>query len=373
MSELRPESVVVAAGRPPRSGGSPLSVPITLAAPFHHDARTGENAYIRESSSDTVRAFEDALGALEGGSATAFSTGMAAVAAIVEGLPAGSVAVVPAAAYSGTVSLFETQQQLGQLEIRPVDVTDTDAVRATLPGADLLWVETVTNPLMGVVDLPAVAEAAHREAALVVVDATFSTPLGVRPLTHGADVVMHSVTKFLSGHSDLAMGALVTATEQAAARLRHRRMLTGAIPGALETYLALRGMRTLAVRMARAQENATTIATRLASHPRVTRVRYPGLPSDPGHQLAQRLHDGYGAMLAFEIDGSAHDAELVCARVELISHATSLGGVESLIERRARYAIDAEHGTPETLLRLSVGIEHVEDLWSDLAQALGGS
>jgi cystathionine gamma-synthase len=258
------------------------------------------------------------------------------------------------------------------MEIRPVDVTDTDAVAAALPGADLLWVETVTNPLMGVVDLPAVIDAAHAHGAKVVVDATFCTPLAVRPLSHGADVVMHSVTKFLSGHSDLAMGALVTASAELAEQLRHRRMLTGAIPGALEAYLALRGMRTLSVRLARAQQNAMTIAARLAEHPRVSRVRYPGLATDPGHERANRLHDGYGAMIAFEVAGAAPDADRVCERVELISHATSLGGVESLIERRARYAVDAAHGTPETLLRLSVGIEHVEDLWADLDQALAG-
>jgi cystathionine gamma-synthase len=370
MTQLRPESVLVAAGRPPRTGGTPMNPPIVLAAPFHHDADTGENAYVRESSSDTVRAFEDALGALEGGHAVAFATGMAATTAIVEGRPAGTVAVIPQSVYSGTVRLFDAQQRLGRMEVRPVDATDTGAVTAALPGADLLWVETVTNPLMGVVDVPAVIEAAHAQGATAVVDATFSTPLGIRPLAHGADVVMHSVTKFLSGHSDLAMGALVVPSEAAAAELRERRMLTGAIPGALETYLALRGVRTLSVRMARAQDNAMTLATRLAEHPRVSRVRYPGLPGDPGHERASRLHDGYGAMIAFEVAGNAADADRVCERVELISHATSLGGVESLIERRARYAVDAAHGAPEALLRFSVGIEHVEDLWRDLDQAL---
>lgn len=373
MTTLQPESLVVAAGRPARTGGTPMNPPIVLAAPFHHDAATGENAYLRESGSDTVRAFEDALGALEGGYAVAFATGMAATAAVVEGRPTGCIAVIPHSVYSGTVRLFETQQRLGRMEIRAVDAIDTDAVTAALPGTDLLWVETVTNPLMGVVDVPAVIEAAHARGTTVVVDATFSTPLGIRPLAHGADVVMHSVTKFLSGHSDLVMGVLVVPSETAAAELRERRMLTGAMPGALETYLALRGLRTLSVRMARAQDNAMTLATRLAEHPRVTRVRYPGLPGDAGHERAARLHAGYGAMIAFEVAGTAADADRVCERVELISHATSLGGVESLIERRARYAVDAAHGAPETLLRFSVGIEHVEDLWSDLAQALGGS
>jgi cystathionine gamma-synthase len=370
MTTLRPESLVVAAGRPARTGGTPLNAPIVLAAPFHHDDRSDANGYLRESSSDTVRAFEDALGVLEGGQALAFASGMAAVAAVVEGCPAGTVAVIPESVYSGTVSLFETQQRLGRMQLRPVDVTDTAAVRAAVPGADLVWVETITNPLLGVVDVPAVVEAAHAAGARVAVDATFSTPLSFRPLSHGADIVMHSVTKFLSGHADLVMGALVTSSSELAAELRTRRTVTGAIPGALEVYLALRGMRTLSVRMARAQQNALTLATRLAEHPRVTRVRYPGLPGDPGHERASRLHDGFGAMISFEVAGSAQDADRVCERVELISHATSLGGVESLIERRARYAVDAAHGTPETLLRFSVGIEHVDDLWRDLAQAL---
>ena len=370
MTTLQPESIVVAAGRPARTGGSPMNPPIVLAAPFHHDEATGENAYLRESSSDTVRAFEDALGQLEGGFAIAFATGMAAAAALVEGCPAGTVAVVPHAVYSGTVRLFESQRRLGRMEVRAVDVTDTTAVAAALPGADLLWVETVTNPLMGVVDVPAVVEAAHAQGARAIVDATFSTPLAIRALSHGADAVMHSVTKFLSGHSDLAMGALVVPSARAADELRERRMLTGAIPGALETYLALRGLRTLSVRMARAQDNAMVLACRLAEHPRVARVRYPGLPGDPGHERATRLHHGYGAMIAFEVAGTAAEADRVCERVQLISHATSLGGVESLIERRARYSVDAAHGTPEALLRFSVGIEHVEDLWADLAQAL---
>ncbi len=181
---------------------------------------------------------------------------------------------------------------------------------------------------------------------------------------------MHSVTKYLSGHSDVLMGALVLPAGPLYDELHARRTLTGAIPGALETYLATRGLRTLAVRMDRAQANAGELATRLAAHPRVARVRYPGLAGDPGHAVAARDYAGFGAVIGIEVDGSADDAEAVCQAVRLIHHATSLGGVESLIERRARHAVDASFGTPEALLRLSVGIEHVEDLWADLAQAL---
>ncbi|PZS33781.1 MAG: cystathionine gamma-synthase [Pseudonocardiales bacterium] len=365
---LRPESVVVASGRPPRTPRAPLSAPIVLSATFQHGP--DDNYYLRQGSSDTIRAFEAAVGALEGGAALAFSSGMAAVAAVAEGQSAGGVAVVPRAGYSGSVALFDEQQRMGRMQVRPVDITDTAAVITALAGADLLWLESVTNPMLGVADLPTLIDAAHEVGALVCVDSTFSTPLVVRALDYGADVVMHSATKYLSGHSDLLMGVLVTRAAELGASLKLRRDLTGAVPGALESYLALRGLRTLALRMQRAQANAAELAARLAAHPAVTRVRYPGLASDPGHERASRLHHGYGAMISFEVAGSADDAEAVCQRVELISHATSLGGVESLIERRARHAIDAAQGTPPTLLRLSVGIEHVEDLWADLEQAL---
>jgi cystathionine gamma-synthase len=183
---------------------------------------------------------------------------------------------------------------------------------------------------------------------------------------------MHSATKYLAGHSDLLMGVLVTEQPELRAQLRSRRDLTGAMPGALEAFLALRGLRTLAVRMERAQANALELAHRLDAHAAVATVRFPGLVSDPGHERASRLHDGFGAMISFEVHGDAATAEGVCERVELIANATSLGGVESLIERRAKYPVDAANGTPENLLRFSVGIEDVEDLWADLSQALDG-
>lgn len=367
MNTLHPETLAVSAGRP-HEPGAPLTNPIVLTGPYRHS--DDGNSYSRQAGTETTRAFEAAVGALEGGTALAFASGMAAVSAVVEGRRAGGVAVVPDSGYSGSLTLFDEQQRLGRMTTRAVDITDTDAVRAALPGADLLWLESVTNPLMGVADLPALISAAHDAGAVVCVDATFSTPLLVRPLEYGADIVMHSATKSLSGHSDLLMGVLVTREPGLGAQLRARRDLTGAVPGALECYLALRGLRTVALRMERAQANALEVARRLAAHPRVTRVRYPGLPDDPGHERAARLHDGFGAMLGFEIAGTAEDAERVCAAVRLITHATSLGGVESLIERRARHPTDAAHGAPPTLLRLSVGIEHVEDLWADLAQAL---
>jgi len=364
---LHPESIVVTAGRP-HEPGSPITTPIVLTGPYRH--HPDGNRYARHDVTETVAAFESVLGTLDGGRALAFASGMAAVAAVVERLANGSVAVVPNAGYSGTMSIFAEQERLGRLQVRRVDVASVDAVVDALPGADLLWLETESNPLMAVADLPALCAAAREAGVLTCVDATFSTPLGVRPLELGADVVLHSATKYLAGHSDVIMGALVTRSPELAEQLHGRRTLAGAIPGGLEAYLATRGLRTLALRMERAQANAMELARRLADHPAVTRVRYPGLPDDPGHALAARDFAGFGAMIGFEIAGGPDAAERLCTGLQLITHGTSLGGVETLIERRARHDLDAQFGTPPNLLRLSVGIEHVEDLWADLAQAL---
>ncbi len=364
---MRRESLIVSGGRP-EDPGAPLNTPVVLAAPLRHTPE--DNPYSRAATTETRGALEQVLGALDGGRALAYASGMAAIAAIAEGRQAGSVAVVPQAAYSGAVSIFAHERDLGRLTLRPVPIADTDAVLAALDGAGLLWLEAVTNPLLEIPDLPVLIDAAHAGGALVCVDATFATPLNVRPLELGADVVMHSVTKYLAGHSDLLMGSLTVASDELYDQLSYRRMLTGAIPGSLECYLALRGIRTLALRLERAQANAAELARRLVAHPRVARVRYPGLPDDPGHARAATLFDGFGAMLAIELAGPAEDAEAVCERVRLITHATSLGSVETLIERRARYEVDAGFGTPANLLRLSVGIEHVDDLWDDLEQAL---
>jgi cystathionine gamma-synthase len=365
---MYPESIAVASGRPARTHRAPVNTPIVLSAPFHHGP--DDNYYLRQGSSDTIRALEQAVGDLEGGRALAFASGMAAIAAVVEGQPAGTLAVVPRHGYGFTSTIFTAQEKLGRMSVREVDVTDTGAVLAALDSANLVWLESPTNPLLGVADLPVIVEAAHAAGAVVAVDSTFNTPLVLRPLDYGADIVMHSATKYLAGHSDLLMGVLITRSPELGDDLQARRDMTGGVPGALEAFLALRGIRTLPLRMERAQANALELARRLADHPAVARVRYPGLPSDQWHERATRLHRGYGAMVSFEVAGSPADAEAVCHRVDLITHATSLGGVETLIERRARYTVDAARGTPETLLRLSVGIEHVDDLWADLSQAL---
>lgn len=368
MADLHPESILVAAGRP-HEPGAPVNSPIDSSATFRNG--DGENHYARGHSVGARADLETALGELDGGRALAFSSGMAAIAAVVAWQPVGTVAVIPDAAYAGTVQIFGEQERLGRMTVRRVDVADTAAVVAALDGAHRLWLETVTNPLLAVPDLPALIDAAHSRGAHVAVDATFSTPLNVRPLDLGADVVMHSATKYLAGHSDALLGSLTTRSDELYAALDERRTLAGSICGALEAFLALRGLRTLAVRFERAQANAGELARRLADHPKVTRVRYPGLADHPGHEIAARDHAGFGAMISFEIAGDATEADRVAGALQLITNATSLGGVESLLERRAQHAADAAFGTPPNLLRFSVGIEHVDDLWADLVQALG--
>jgi cystathionine gamma-synthase len=228
--------------------------------------------------------------------------------------------------------------------------------------------ESPTNPLLAIADLPALIEGGHRLGLTVAVDNTFASPLLQSPLEMGADVVVHSVTKLISGHSDVVLGAVATRSQELLEKLRNRRSLHGAIPGPMETFLALRGIRTLAVRLERSQATAADLAERLQARRGVTEVRYPGLPDHPGHKLAAHQMRGFGTMLAFEVVGGAEVAEAVCQAVEVMTPGTSLGGVETLIERRGRWA--GESHLPPALLRVSIGLEHPEDLWYDLDQAL---
>src|SRR6478752_4925135 len=363
---IRPETVAVTAGRPPAVPGQPMNVPLVLASNFRAgSAGAPVTEYSRDGGTASWQALEDAVGALEGGAAIAFGSGMGAAAAILDLVPTGAHVVVPSDSYAGVRALLADGSAHGRWKVSQVDITDTAATKEAAWAADLLWLESPTNPLM---DVPELCRFGTGTGALVVVDNTFATPLGQRPLTFGADVVLHSATKFIGGHSDLLLGLAVTADPALAARLATRRRLGGALPGALEAYLALRGLRTMAVRLARSQESAGVLAQRLLAHPGVTRVRYPGLPDDPGHQRAVAQMTGFGAMLAFEVRGGAGPADAVCAAVRIVTSATSLGGVESTMERRAKLA-GQEH-VPPGLLRLSVGIEHVEDLWADLDGAL---
>jgi cystathionine gamma-synthase len=369
---LRPETVAVTAGRPTAEPGQPMNVPIVLASNFRAgSADSPVNEYSRDGGTASWQALEDAVGALEGGIAVSFGSGMAAAAAILDLVPAGAHVVVPTDSYAGVRALLGDGALIGRWKVTTVDITDTPATKEACWGADLVWLESPTNPLMDVADLPELCLFARGTGALVVVDNTFATPLAQRPLGFGADLVLHSATKFIGGHSDLLLGVAVAANQELADRIVRRRKLAGGIPGALECYLALRGLRTMPIRLARAQETAEVLARRLQQHPAVTRVRYPGLPDDPGHQRAAAQMTGFGAMLAFEVAGGAATADAVCAGVRIVTSATSLGGVESTMERRAKLA-GQEH-VPPGLLRLSVGIEHVEDLWHDLDRALGAA
>jgi cystathionine gamma-synthase len=364
-------TVAVTAGRPDRAPGAPVNPGVVLSSTYVSQGppRPDEAMYTRYDA-PTWHPFEAALGELEGGlPALVLGSGMAAVASAFSLVPAGSRVVVPRHAYQVTLVLARDLAERAGLDVVPVDVADTDAVRAALPGAALLWVESPTNPMLEVADVPALVAAAHDAGALVAVDNTFATPLGQRPLTWGADVVVHSVTKSLAGHSDVVLGAVVTRDPALRERLAAYRTTHGAIAGPWEVWLALRGLRTLALRVERAQHNAGVLAERLAAHPDVDEVRYPGLPGDPGHERAARLLTGFGSIVGVRPRGGAAAADAVVAAVRLWVPATSLGGVESMLERRRRFATESPT-VPEDLLRLSVGIEDVEDLWRDLDRAL---
>lgn len=362
----RPATVAAHAGRRAEPG-APVNPAIEMSSTF----RQGASSLYGRDENATWEAFEAALGALEGGRALAFASGMAAISAVLGGLPLGATVVLADGAYNGTRKWCADAEARGWLRVRLVDVGDTSAVITAAAGAAMVWLESPTNPGMGVADIAAICAGAHAAGAAVAVDNTLATPLLQQPLALGADVVVHSVTKWIAGHSDLLMGAVVVADDQRLEALRTRRSLSGGVPGSFEAWLALRGLRTLPARMERAQRTAGELARRLAASPAVERVRYPGLAADPGHAVASRQMSGPGAMVSFEVRGGAVAADAVCAAVEILTPATSLGGVETLIERRAQYAF--EEGTPPGLLRMSVGQEDVEDLWEDLDKALARS
>jgi cystathionine gamma-synthase len=358
----RPDTVAIVAGRD-SSPGAPLNVPPTFASTYRDGGPVGYGRW----GNPTWTALEETIGALEGGHGVVFASGQAAIAALLAELPIGALVTLPSDAYLGTRGLLADFERARRLRLQPVDVTDTDGVLAALPTSDLLWLESPTNPMLGIVDLPRVLRAAKDIGVPAVVDNTFATPLLQRPLTWGAAAVIHSATKYLGGHSDLLLGAVVTSSEEQRSALVERRTLEGATPGVMEAYLALRGIRTLSVRLARQQESAATLAHRLSSHPGIVCVRYPGLVDDPHHARARTHMRGFGAIVSFEVI-DARGADRLVEALTLIVGGTSLGGVETTIDRRNRWP--GEEHVPEGLLRLSVGLEHPDDLWSDLEQAL---
>ena len=347
---LHPETSAITAGRPEAAPDASLNPPLIFSSTYHAGGPIGYGRYGNESWS----ALETAISQLEGGETLSFSSGMAAISAVFSILPIGAPVVSSNQGYSGTMGLLNQHHASGRLEVRFVDITNTEEVIGAMKGAAMLWLESPTNPCLDLADLPALISAAKKLTIGVGVDNTFATPLVQQPLSMGADIVMHSVTKFLAGHSDVVLGSLSISDPALFKRLEEARRFNGSIPGPFEAWLALRGIRSFPVRFRAAEKNAQQLVSRLQDHAKITKVRYPG----------------FGAVISFEVDGSAEQAEKVCESSRLITHATSLGGIESLWERRRRWALESP-SVPEQLIRLSVGCEHVEDIWQDIELALG--
>ncbi|WP_271680572.1 trans-sulfuration enzyme family protein [Thermomonas mangrovi] len=375
MSTHQPGTLAVHAGHEPDAATGAVAPPIHLATTFRHGPageRVAGYEYQREGNPTNDR-LREALKALEGGEeAMTFASGMAAMSTLLESLPTGARVLFPDDCYTGLRMLFaEFLPERGIVPIE-VDMADLDAVRAACaqPLA-MLWIETPSNPLLKVCDIAALAALGHAAGAVVVADNTFATPLLQRPLALGADIVMHSTTKYFGGHSDVLGGALVFARNDALAqRVAHRLHVTGCVMAPFSAWLTLRGCRSLGARMAMHCANARAVATFLSTHPRVARVNWPGLPSHPGHAIAARQMRDFGAMLSIQLHGGRDAALAVAGRLRVFTNATSLGGCESLVEHRA--SVEGAHPrSPQDLLRISVGLEDAGDLVADLAQALG--
>lgn len=372
---LDASTLAVHVGNEPDAATGAVAPPLHLSTTFRHGPageRVAGYEYQREGNptNDRLRA---ALVALEGGEdALTFASGMAAMTTLLESLPDGARVLFPDDCYSGLRMLFEEFLPERGIVATVVDMADLDAVRAACatPLA-LLWIETPSNPLMKIADIAALAQIGHAAGAIVVVDNTFATPLLQRPLALGADIVMHSTTKYFGGHSDVLGGALVFARKDAlAAKVAHRLHVTGAVLAPFSAWLTLRGCRSLGARMAMHCASARKVADFLTSHPAVERVNYPGLASHPGHAVAVRQMRDFGGMLSVEVRGGREAALAMAGKLRLFTNATSLGGCESLIEHRASVE-GANPRSPQNLLRISVGLEDAGDLIADLAQALG--
>jgi len=366
--KLSLETKVVAAGRPTKESDGALNPPIALNSTFHAGGPIGYGRY----GNETWSALEEAISILEGGKTLIFSSGMGAISSVFSLLPEGSVIVAAHNGYQGTTTMLKKMNEVKRLTVRFVDLADTDAVLAAIPGAAMIYLESPTNPAIEVVDLPKIISASKASGCGVAVDNTLATPLVQNPLALGADITIHSVTKYLSGHSDIILGSVSTNDQALYGRLEQARRYGGAIAGPFEVWLALRGLRTFALRMQRSQENAMDLATRLSKDPRISKVRYPGLETDPYHARAKSFMKGFGAMISFEVKATADQIDLMCDSSKLITNATSLGGVESIWERRRRWATESQT-IPENLIRFSVGIENADDLWADIESAFAAA
>ena len=371
------ETLAVHAGHHPDAATGAVSPPIHPSTTFARepDGTLPHGFLYARSDNPTRRELERSLAALEGGeTAIAFASGMAATAAVFQSMLPGEHVVAPEDAYYGTARLLREVMAGWGLGSTLVDMTDPHAVaEAVTPHTRLIWMETPSNPALAVTDIARVAAIAHAAGARCVCDNTWATPLLQRPLALGCDLVMHSTTKYLGGHSDLTGGALIAPEDDDwAARLRTLQALGGGVPSAFDCWLLMRGIRSLAWRMRGHCENAAIVAAFLARHEAVAVVHYPGLASDPGHAVAARQMTGFGGMVSVQVKGGAEAALDVVRRVKLFTRATSLGGPESLIEHRASVE-GPESRTPPGLLRLSIGLEHPDDLVQDLDQALRGA
>ena len=365
---LHNETKVVAAGRPDKKPDGPLNPPISLNSTFHEGGPIGYGRYGNESWS----ALEEAISSLEGGQTLIYSSGMAAISSVFSLLPHGAVLTASHHGYQGTTVMLKQMHESGRLTVRFVDLADTEATLAQIPGTQMLYLESPINPGIEVVDLPKLIAAGKAAGCGVAVDNTLASPMVQNPLAMGADIVIHSVTKYLSGHSDLLLGSTSTKDPALNARLEQARRYGGAIAGPFEAWLALRGIRTFSLRMKKSQENAMDLANRLVKHPAISRVRYPGLATDPYHERAKSFMKGFGAVISFEIKASVEQIDLMCNSAKLITNATSLGGVESLWERRRRWKTESET-IPENLIRFSVGIENADDLWADIQSSMAAA
>jgi cystathionine gamma-synthase len=374
---MRFETKAIHAGQEPEAAYGAVSVPIYQTSTYAQEA-VGKHAgydYAR-TANPTRTALQEALAALEGGrGALCFASGMAAEATFFYLLAPGDHVVLGDDVYGGTYRLLSNVLSGWGVEVDTVDLTDMDAVSASIRDRTrVVWCETPTNPLLKIVDVETVSGVAHQAGAWCVVDNTFASPYLQRPLELGADVVVHSTTKYIGGHSDVIGGAIVANDPDMLERLAFLQNAAGAVPAPMDCFLTLRGLKTLAIRMEAHCRNAALIASMLEAHPKVKHVYYPGLPDHPGHEIAARQMDGFGGMVSFETDDEETALE-VCAKTELFFLAESLGGVESLIEHPARMTHQSTAGSPlevpATLVRLSVGIEHPDDLIEDLVRALG--
>ncbi|HYU58811.1 MAG TPA: cystathionine gamma-synthase [Actinomycetota bacterium] len=373
---MRFRTRAIHAGQDPEPAYGAVNVPIYQTSTYAQNAVGEHKGYdYARTRNPTRTALETCLAALEDAAhGLCFASGMAAEATFLQTLRPGDHVVLGDDVYGGTYRLIARVLADWDLQFDTVDLTDGEAVRKALrEETRAVWVETPTNPLLKVIDIAAVAELAHEAGARVVVDNTFATPALQRPLERGADVVVHSTTKYLGGHSDVVGGALLTSDDALHDRLAFLQNAVGAVPGPLDCYLVLRGVKTLALRMVAHCAGAARIAEFLAAHPRVTAVHYPGLESHPQHELAARQMDGFGGMVSFELE-SEQAALAVPARTRLFFLAESLGGVESLIEHPGRMTHASVAGSPlevpPTLVRLSVGLEDPDDLLEDLERAL---